>query len=242
MDNATIWKIIDTYFHDNPQALVRHHIDSYNDFFKTGIYQIFKEKNPIILYSRLNKETGEYASQCNLYMGGNGDKLYFGKPVIYDQNPGDESNVHYMFPNEARLRNMTYGMTIHYDIEVEFIDRLEPGELPTVIGQEMDSEIRGGGIVVGGDEADLYGGEENESEGNYKIDGLTEAELKEGEIQDPAKSGGAPKPVTIKRSKKTNVVPLEMTTASAQRIREATEKSLQKRIQARKLYKPVGKH
>ena len=44
MDNATIWKIIDTYFHDNPQALVNHHIDSYDDFYKNGIYQIFKEK------------------------------------------------------------------------------------------------------------------------------------------------------------------------------------------------------
>ena len=26
-----------------------------------------------------------------------------------------------MYPNEARLRNMTYGVSIHYDVEVEFI-------------------------------------------------------------------------------------------------------------------------
>ena len=25
-----------------------------------------------------------------------------------------------MYPNEARLRNMTYGVTIHYDVDVEF--------------------------------------------------------------------------------------------------------------------------
>ena len=25
-----------------------------------------------------------------------------------------------MFPNEARLRNMTYGFSIHYDVDVEF--------------------------------------------------------------------------------------------------------------------------
>ena len=24
-----------------------------------------------------------------------------------------------MYPNEARLRNMTYGFTIHYDVEIE---------------------------------------------------------------------------------------------------------------------------
>jgi len=50
-----------------------------------------------------------------MYMGGrNADKIYFGKPVIYDLD-----NVHYMYPNEARLRNMTYGVAIHYDVEVD---------------------------------------------------------------------------------------------------------------------------
>ena len=67
-----------------------------------------------------------------MYFGGkNGDKIYFGKPVIYD-----EANTHYMFPNEARLRDMTYGMTIHYDIDIDFIDILEDGEQPTIIGEE----------------------------------------------------------------------------------------------------------
>ena len=121
MDNDTVWNIINTYFQDNPKALVRHHIDSYNDFYKNGIFKIMREKNPIVLYSRLDPVTNEYLSQCKLYMGGkDGSKRYFGKPVIHD----DESNVHYMYPNEARLRNMNYSMTIHYDIDVEFIDQL----------------------------------------------------------------------------------------------------------------------
>ena len=130
MDNDTIWNVINKYFQDNPQALVRHHIDSFNDFYKNGIYQIFREKNPVILYSKLDPVTNEYMSQCKLYMGGkDGTKIYFGKPVIHDDN-----NVHYMYPNEARLRNMNYSMTIHYDIEVEFIDKLLPGQASTIIG------------------------------------------------------------------------------------------------------------
>ena len=139
MDQSTIWKILETYFNDNPQALVRHHIDSYNDFYKTGIYQIFKEKNPIRLYSRPDPQhPGEFLSQCNLYMGGkNGDKIYFGKPVI-----NDDENAHFMFPNEARLRNMTYGMTIHYDIEVEIIDKLKEGESVQIggLGENDDND------------------------------------------------------------------------------------------------------
>ena len=42
------WKIIDKYFKDNTHCLVRHHLETYNDFFDEGIQSIFKEKNPII--------------------------------------------------------------------------------------------------------------------------------------------------------------------------------------------------
>jgi DNA-directed RNA polymerase beta subunit len=49
-----------------------------------------------------------------------------------------------MFPNEARLRNMTYGMTVHYDIEIEFITILEDGEMPNIIGIEEVDEFTGG--------------------------------------------------------------------------------------------------
>jgi len=135
MDNSKIWKIIDSHFQDNPQSLVRHHLDSYNDFYSTNIQRIFKEKNPITISSMFDTKTNEFQSKCVIYFGGkDGSKIYFGKPVIYDEN-----NAHYMFPNEARLRNMTYGMTIHYDVEIEFIDILQPGELPTLLGgEELD--------------------------------------------------------------------------------------------------------
>ena len=242
MDNATVWKIIDTYFRDNPQALVRHHIDSYNDFYKTSIYQIFKEKNPIRLYSRLDPETNEYMSQCNLYMGGKtGDRIYFGKPVI-----NDEDNAHYMFPNEARLRNMTYGMTIHYDIDVEFVDTLKPGEAPTIIGSEMMKEMEGGGLVLGSGIGGSEWPDDPDKRHNYKTKKQDafhseelEAELaKQHSLADLAKIvGGGPKPTAIKAKRgkgqgtgqgldDDNKLDVEMTPAAAARIKEATEKSL----------------
>ena len=41
------WKVIDKYFKENPNCLVSHHLESFNDFFKNGIKRIFHENNPI---------------------------------------------------------------------------------------------------------------------------------------------------------------------------------------------------
>ena len=57
-----------------------------------------------------------------------GSKIYYGKPIIYDGNSSVEvaeekksdNYIHYMMPNEARLRNMTYSFPIHYDVDIDF--------------------------------------------------------------------------------------------------------------------------
>ena len=125
MDSDITWKILDKYFSDNPTAFVNHHLESFNNFYGKDINQIFKEKNPIKIMKAQDSETKNFKYRANLYLGGkNGDKLYFGKPIIFD-----EDREHYMYPNEARLRNMTYGMTIHYDVEVEFFIEKDDGEI-----------------------------------------------------------------------------------------------------------------
>ena len=128
------WQILDKYFTENTHNLVAHHLDSYNDFFSSGINNIFKENNPIRFIVRNDEllqegETRKKTKQVNgnqllLYLGGkNGDKIYFGKPVIYDDN-----YTHYMYPNDARLRNMTYGLSIQYDVDVEIITYDDAGK------------------------------------------------------------------------------------------------------------------
>jgi len=118
MDKENIsWKLIDKYFNDNPNCLVSHHLESFNDFFKSGIKRIFHENNPIRFIEREDESVPGKRNECLLYLGGKeGNNIYYGKPVIYDDN-----NAHYMFPNDARLRNMTYGITIHYDVDVDII-------------------------------------------------------------------------------------------------------------------------
>ena len=59
----------------------------------------------------------DYKYECKLFVGGRkGNLLYFGKPTIYEKN----GENHFMYPNEARLRNMTYSFTLHVDIEAVY--------------------------------------------------------------------------------------------------------------------------
>ena len=119
------WEIINIYFKENPEFLVKHHLQSYNYFFDTQLPQLFKENNPIRLRQEQDPRTKEYKYECNLYLGGiEGNKIYYGKPIIYDS----DDRVHFMYPNEARLRNMTYGFSIHYDVDIKFVFTKDNGE------------------------------------------------------------------------------------------------------------------
>ena len=42
------WQILDKYFTENTHNLVAHHLDSYNDFFSSGINNIFKDLHIIM--------------------------------------------------------------------------------------------------------------------------------------------------------------------------------------------------
>jgi DNA-directed RNA polymerase II subunit RPB2 len=247
MDNSTIWKIIDKYFEDNPQALVRHHIESYNDFFKNGIYQIFKDKNPVTIERVYDKDLNDYRRKCIMYFGGkDGSKLYFGKPIIYDDN-----NSHYMYPNEARLRNMTYGMTIHYDVEIEYIDVLDKGEMPYLVEEEGQGQGQGTGTDDESDEDETTGkpkktrggGEfsnfkyktkqdyaEEEAESKKISGGYDEEhEHEKEEIIGQEKmnmTGGAPKDGAKKPRGRRKQIPAELTTAQSALLREVTEESM----------------
>lgn len=133
--DTVVWNIIDTYFKENPYALVNHHLESYDRFFSHDIPMIFKQKNPITIIKNQDEKTKEFNLQCELYLGGkNGEKIYYGKPCIYDENGDASVKKRFMYPNEARLQNMSYGMTIHYDVDVEFkikVPSTETGELET---------------------------------------------------------------------------------------------------------------
>ena len=45
----------------------------------------YSEKNPIRIMKEQDEKTKEFNLKCNLYLAGkNGDKIYYGKPIIFD--------------------------------------------------------------------------------------------------------------------------------------------------------------
>ena len=64
------WLIIDKYFSHDPNILVKHHLESFNDFFNNKIYNIFKEKNPILIIKEQDETTKEYNYRAEIYIGG----------------------------------------------------------------------------------------------------------------------------------------------------------------------------
>jgi hypothetical protein len=111
MEDESVWKLIDTYFRDNPQALVRHHVSPTTISLKLVSIK-YSRKRTIKIQSGFDEALGDYKHKCIMYFGGkDGTKLYFGKPVLYEnENAANQdaanagSSSRYMFPNEARLR------------------------------------------------------------------------------------------------------------------------------------------
>lgn len=123
------WSVLDSYFSD-PKRMVQHHIQSFDAFIEDGIPRVLKDFNPIICNDNFSREHEKFMTEYHINFGGpNGDKIYIGKPVVQDM----DSSKRPMYPNEARLRNLTYSATLYCDIEQKIVtyDPTNPDAEPT---------------------------------------------------------------------------------------------------------------
>ena len=117
------WDVITSYFKDPaiPNYLVRHHIDSYNDFIHNKISQIMKnfEKEPS--YILIDKEDRTITYEIKVFYGGkNHDSYKITHPTVINYPSGE---VRQLYPNEARLKDITYGFDFFYDVDIEYTMR-----------------------------------------------------------------------------------------------------------------------
>lgn len=127
--------LIDRYFRTNLYPYTKHHIDSYDQFLKTDLISTFKAQNPfIILKDIIDESRNLYKYKIEIFIGGeNGDKLEIGTPTVNLQNGKD---IRLLFPNEARLRNLTYAASVYADIDVHITytaDKTIPTSTPEIV-------------------------------------------------------------------------------------------------------------
>lgn len=109
--------LIDKYFRTNEYPYTRHHIQSYDQFVKKDLSSIVKSNNPILLLKDLIKDSNnQYKYRVEIYVGGkDGSEITVGTPTVSLQNTEE---VRILYPNEARLRNLTYSTIIYANIYV----------------------------------------------------------------------------------------------------------------------------
>ena len=123
------WDVIDTFFRDTEYYKSQHQIDSFDEFIfseENGIRNIIKRENPFIIYKGQDSNTGDFAYEIKIYYGetlnekgeivDGEENIYVSSPSLYDNDTMKE-----MFPNEARIRNLTYKSNIFCNIGVHFI-------------------------------------------------------------------------------------------------------------------------
>jgi DNA-directed RNA polymerase II subunit RPB2 len=111
-------EILNTYFKTYPYPFTSHHINSYDQFLTDALPSIIKAQNPILILKDLitDKPKPVYKYKVEIYIGGlDGTGFYIGTPTVALQ---DSEEVRVLFPNEARLRNLTYSSTVLVDVAI----------------------------------------------------------------------------------------------------------------------------
>ena len=128
--------LIHSYFTTHQNPLVKHHIDSYDQFLSIDLKNIIASQNPILILNNpksvreSGSEVKSYKYKTEIYIGGeSGSEIYIGTPMISLAKTDD---TRLLFPNEARLRNLTYAIQVQANIFVRVTIKDQPQEDKTL--------------------------------------------------------------------------------------------------------------
>jgi len=110
-DNITVVKTLLEI--GNYSQLIKHHIQSYDDFMDNKIPTIIKQFNPLSIYHDYNEENNIYNYEIRIEFG----NIVYGKPAIHE-NDGSCQNL---YPHLARLRNISYSAPTSISMNVKVI-------------------------------------------------------------------------------------------------------------------------
>ncbi|SCZ99429.1 BZ3500_MvSof-1268-A1-R1_Chr7-2g09529 [Microbotryum saponariae] len=103
------WAVIASYFAD--KTLVSQQIDSFDEFVNNTMQELVDEGASLILDQNMQHtgKAGDVTKRYELNFG----QIYLSKPTMTEA----DGTVSPMFPNEARLRNLTYSAPLYIDMK-----------------------------------------------------------------------------------------------------------------------------
>lgn len=112
------WTMIESYFQGvHLQRLVRHQLESYNDFVNTQIRRTIDMFNFVRIHSEKDYDPESKKYRLEMIITFENFRLY--RPQIHENNGATKI----MFPHEARLRNFTYAAAMTVDLNMKIITR-----------------------------------------------------------------------------------------------------------------------
>ena len=117
-ETETPWTIIESYFKgQHLERLVRHQLESYNDFVGQQLVKTIEMFNPVHIASEqdFDPKSGKYSLELFVTF----ENFHIYRPQIHENNGATKL----MFPQEARLRNFTYASAMTVDINIKFVVR-----------------------------------------------------------------------------------------------------------------------
>ena len=114
----TPWSIIEAYFKgQHLERLVRHQLESYNNFVGHQIIKTIEMFNPVHIASEQDFNNTFKKYGLEIFVTFENFNIY--RPQIHENNGA----IKLMFPGEARLRNFTYASAMTVDINIKYIVR-----------------------------------------------------------------------------------------------------------------------
>ena len=115
------WTIIETYFKgQHLDRLIRHQLESYNNFVSCQIQKTIEMFNPVRIASEQDYDAKSGKYSLEIYVTFENFHIY--RPQIHENNGATKL----MFPQEARLRNFTYASSMTIDMNLKFMVRNGP--------------------------------------------------------------------------------------------------------------------
>ena len=105
------WYILNKYFDENKNTfLVKHLIDTYNDFILQKIDQIIDGFNTIEMHNQYLPEIDDFMFNIKIKVS----NPVMTKPTVYEK----DGSTKIMTPSDARARNFTYAGLLYVDIDI----------------------------------------------------------------------------------------------------------------------------